>query len=47
MNRFLEHGFKVKLVESNYETLAVDTVEDLKKVEKRMKKDSLIKLYKK
>jgi 3-deoxy-manno-octulosonate cytidylyltransferase (CMP-KDO synthetase) len=46
MNRFLEHGYKVKLVETNYETLAVDTLEDLKKVEIKMKKDSLIKLYK-
>ena len=46
MNRFLEHGYKVKLVETNYETLAVDTLEDLKKVEIKMKKDSFIKLYK-
>jgi 3-deoxy-manno-octulosonate cytidylyltransferase (CMP-KDO synthetase) len=45
MNRFLEHGLKVKLVEIDDETLAVDTPEDLKNVEIKMKKDSLIKAY--
>ena len=34
MMRVLEHGFKVKMVKTNYNTFAVDTLEDLKKVEK-------------
>jgi len=45
MNRFLEHGLKVKLVVIDHETLAVDTPEDLQNVEIKMKKDSLIKAY--
>ncbi len=45
MNRFLEHGLKVKLVEVDHETLAVDSPEDLKNVEIKMKKDSSIKEY--
>ena len=45
MNRFLEHGLKVKLVKVDCETLAVDTKEDLIKVEEKMKSDLLIKEY--
>tara|TARA_Y100000590_G_scaffold211779_2_gene240002 strand:- start:23031 stop:23798 length:768 start_codon:yes stop_codon:yes gene_type:complete len=45
MNRFLENGYKVKLVEIDYETLAVDTQQDLKNVEIKMKDDSLLKRY--
>ena len=45
MNRFIEHGLKVKLVETKYNTLAVDTEADLKLVESRMKKDKLLKKY--
>jgi len=45
MNRFLEHGLKVKLVKVDCETLAVDTKEDLIKVEEKMKNDLLIKEY--
>ena len=45
MNRFLEHGLKVKLVEIDDETLAVDTPEDLKNVEIKMKNDTLLKEY--
>lgn len=47
MLRILEHGYKVKLVESPYDTHAVDTPEDLKLVEKMMKSDSLLPLYSK
>jgi len=38
MNRVLEHGIKVKMVPTKYKTYAVDTKEDLNKVEKLMKK---------
>ncbi|MBL52219.1 MAG: 3-deoxy-manno-octulosonate cytidylyltransferase [Candidatus Marinimicrobia bacterium] len=36
MNRILEHGGTVKMVLTKYETYAVDTIEDLKKVESLM-----------
>ncbi len=45
MNRFLEHGLKVKLVETQFETLAVDTPEDLKNVKLNIKNDTLLKAY--
>ena len=45
MNRFLENGLRVKLIEIDDETLAVDTKEDLKNVEVKMKDDSLLKKY--
>lgn len=38
MNRILEHGYKVKMVPTNYNTHAVDTPKDLKKVEKMLEK---------
>ena len=37
MMRVLEHGFKVKMVNTKHQTYAVDTAEDLLKVEKFMK----------
>lgn len=43
--RAMEHGYKVKMVLENYDTYAVDTPEDLKKVEKLMEKDPLVKNY--
>ncbi len=46
MNRLLEHGYKVKMVYEEYDTYAVDTPEDLAKVEKSMANDQLIKKYK-
>jgi len=45
MNRFLEHGVSLKMVESKYQSFAVDTKEDLVFVEKTMKNDKLIKKY--
>ncbi len=45
MNRFLEHGYKVKMVLEEYETQCVDTPEDLAKVEKLMKNDRLAAQY--
>ena len=38
MLRVLENGYKVKMVYSPYETYSVDTAEDLRRVEKIMKK---------
>ena len=45
MNRLLEHGYKVKMIETTYQTLAVDTPKDLKIVENKMKNDLIIKDY--
>lgn len=45
MNRFLEHGYKVKMVLENYETQCVDTPQDLAKVEELMKDDKLMVRY--
>ena len=45
MNRLLEHGYRVKMVETTYQTLAVDTPQDLKIVEQKMSNDPLIKGY--
>jgi 3-deoxy-manno-octulosonate cytidylyltransferase (CMP-KDO synthetase) len=39
MMRILEHGFKVRMEETFYETQAVDTQDDLVKVEKAMRKN--------
>jgi 3-deoxy-manno-octulosonate cytidylyltransferase (CMP-KDO synthetase) len=38
MMRILEHGYKVKMIPTAYDTKAVDTLEDLKKVEKILSK---------
>lgn len=45
MNRIIEHGYKVKMVRSDHNTLAVDTEKDLEEVSKLFEKDSFIKLY--
>jgi 3-deoxy-manno-octulosonate cytidylyltransferase (CMP-KDO synthetase) len=45
MLRVLEHGFKVKMVMSNHNTYSVDTIDDLKRVEKFMANDPLVKSY--
>ena len=45
MMRVIEHGYKVKMVFSDAQTLSVDTVEDLVRVEKLMENDPLIKNY--
>ena len=37
MNRVLEHGYRVRMVKTNHQTYSVDTPEDLKRVEARMK----------
>jgi 3-deoxy-manno-octulosonate cytidylyltransferase (CMP-KDO synthetase) len=45
MLRILEHGYRVKMVRSDYKTYSVDTPLDLKAVAKKMTKDPLIDLY--
>ena len=40
MLRVVEHGYKVRMVPTNYETYAVDTAEDLERVKLFMKKKS-------
>jgi len=47
MNRFLEHGYKVKMVLEDYETYSVDTPADRDRVEEAMKNDPLLNQYKK
>lgn len=42
MLRFLEHGYKVRMVETEFDTYSVDTPEDLEKVEEMMRYDPLI-----
>jgi 3-deoxy-manno-octulosonate cytidylyltransferase (CMP-KDO synthetase) len=46
MNRFLEHGIPVHMVTTKYEADAVDTPEDLNRVEFKMKGDQLFESYK-
>jgi len=45
MMRVIEHGYKVKMVPTKYDTYSVDTTEDLKRVEKLMKNDELVSKY--
>ena len=45
MNRFLEHGLKIKMVRTKYETYSVDTKKDLKKVKRLMKYDNIYSKY--
>lgn len=41
MLRVVEHGYKVKMIPTKYDTYSVDTKKDLEKVEKIMKDDEL------
>jgi len=45
MLRILEHGYRVKMVLTGFESQSVDNRNDLTKVEKLMKKDPLVKKY--
>jgi 3-deoxy-manno-octulosonate cytidylyltransferase (CMP-KDO synthetase) len=45
MLRVLEHGYKVKMVHTKYQTCSVDTVADLRITESLLKKDSLVPSY--
>ena len=45
MNRFMEHGYNVRMIESEYDSHAVDNLEDLHLVTQLIKEDSLTKQY--
>lgn len=45
MLRAMEHGYKVKMAYSKYETYSVDTQEDLDKVTAIMAKDEIVRQY--
>jgi len=45
MLRLLEHGYKVRLIETDYNTHAVDTPADLELVESLMQRDRLVNQY--
>jgi 3-deoxy-manno-octulosonate cytidylyltransferase (CMP-KDO synthetase) len=45
MMRFIEHGVPVQMVETKFDSHAVDTAEDLALVEKLLVKDSLVRAY--
>ena len=45
MMRFLENGIPVRMVETEYDSQAVDTPNDLARVEKLMADDPLCKSY--
>lgn len=45
MLRLLEYGYKVRLAMTEFETCAVDTTEDLLKVEEQMRRDPLTSQY--
>lgn len=45
MLRIMEHGYKVKMVHTDKNTYSVDTLEDLKRVESRMKNDQFMRKY--
>lgn len=46
MLRLLENGYNVKMVQTKFETYSVDNESDLRRVEKLMEKDELVKKYK-
>lgn len=46
MLRVLEHGYRVKMVLTEFDTYSVDTKEDLEKVSKLMEHDALVGKYK-
>jgi 3-deoxy-manno-octulosonate cytidylyltransferase (CMP-KDO synthetase) len=45
MMRFIEHGHRVKMIETSFSTHAVDTPEDLRRVEKLLRQDPLTAKY--
>lgn len=45
MLRVLEHGYRVKMVLTQFETYSVDTEEDIRVVKRLMRKDPLVKRY--
>jgi 3-deoxy-manno-octulosonate cytidylyltransferase (CMP-KDO synthetase) len=45
MMRFIEHGHRVKMIETSFSTHAVDTPDDLERVEKLLRQDPLTAKY--
>ena len=45
MLRVVEHGYKIKMVNVEYDGLGVDIPKDINRVEKLMKKDNLLSKY--
>jgi len=45
MMRFIEHGIPVRMVETDFDSQAVDTAQDLARVEELMKNDPLVATY--
>ncbi len=45
MLRIMEHGYRVKMVSTDFETCSVDTPEDLRLAEELMTKDTLVAQY--
>jgi 3-deoxy-manno-octulosonate cytidylyltransferase (CMP-KDO synthetase) len=45
MLRFIEHGYKVKMIETSFSTHAVDTPTDLRLVERLLREDPLVQKY--
>jgi 3-deoxy-manno-octulosonate cytidylyltransferase (CMP-KDO synthetase) len=45
MMRFLEHGHRVRMVETEFDTFSVDTPEDLERVQEMMRTDELTQTY--
>jgi len=45
MMRFIEHGYKVRMVETDYDSHAVDRPEDVRRVERLLADDPLLKTY--
>lgn len=45
MLRFLEHGWKVRMVPTTFDTQSVDTPEELRQVEALMREDALTRAY--
>jgi 3-deoxy-manno-octulosonate cytidylyltransferase (CMP-KDO synthetase) len=45
MLRVLEHGYRIKMVLTDFETCSVDTSEDLEYVEEVMRGDPLVHRY--
>ena len=45
MMRFIENGHRVKMIETSFSTHAVDTPDDLKRVEELLRKDPLTEKY--
>ena len=45
MMRFLEHGYRVRMVETEFDTYSVDTPEDLERIQEMMRSDDLTQTY--